>query len=199
MKRFSPIVTLVAVCWAVFVVNNLILRGSLTHFGIIPRRVSSLPGIIWSPFLHVSLAHLAANTLPLLILGAILCARSKAEFIGVTLAGIFVGGALTWLLARNACHVGASGLIFCYFGFLTSRAWFDRTILTFFLSLICMIGYGGILIGLLPVSAAISWEGHLAGFVSGIAAAWLVTNGNREAKSSGLGGLNRMPSRPVLK
>ena len=191
MKRFTPILTLVAVCWGVFAVNNLILGGALTPHGIIPRRIGSLPGIIWSPFLHASFGHLAANTLPLLILGGILCARSRAEFIAVTAGGVFIGGGLIWLLARKADHVGASGLIFCYFGFLTSRAWFDRTIFTFCLALICMVGYGGILIGLLPVFPGVSWEGHLAGLAAGVASARMITNKNRHEEAAGLPNLNK--------
>jgi membrane associated rhomboid family serine protease len=200
VKRFSPIITILVVCWVVFIINNLVLAGSLTHFGITPRRISSLPGIIWSPFLHLSFRHILANTLPLLILGGIICARNRAEFIGVTLAGIFIGGALTWLLARNACHVGASGLVFCYFGFLASRAYFDRTIITLLISIVCIVGYGGILKGLLPMSSAISWESHLAGLIAGIIIAWIATNQRRDAKALDSINSNRLadgsPTRP---
>lgn len=186
MKRFGPIIAMVVICWVVFVLNNLILGGSLTQHGIHPRHVSSLTGIIWSPFLHVSFAHLAANTLPLLVLGGIVCARSKAQFFGVTIAGILIGGGLTWLLARNADHVGASGLIFCYFGFLVSRAWFDRTILSFCLAVICMVGYGGILMGLLPTTPGVSWESHAAGLVAGIAAAGMIPKKSHDEVSVGV-------------
>src|SRR5438874_5321142 len=172
LKRFAPILSLIALCWLMFVLNNLILGGHLTQFGIRPRHLSSLPGIFWSPFLHVSFHHLVANTLPLLILGAIINARSAREFILVTVTGILLGGGFTWLIGRSAYHVGASGLIFCYFGYLASLAWFDRKIGTLFLSLICIVGYGGILRALLPTSAAVSWEGHLAGFLAGVALAW---------------------------
>lgn len=192
MKRFAPILTIVVVCWVVFVVNNLILGGALTQYGLHPRRLGGLPGIIWSPFLHGSFGHLAANTLPLLILGGIICARSKAEFIGVTAGGILLGGGLIWLLARNADHVGASGLIFCYFGFLASRAWFDRTIITFCLSVICMVGFGGILIGLLPLSAGVSWESHLAGLVAGVATARLITKKGPEEAPADPGGSKKV-------
>src|SRR5205823_3268855 len=123
---------------------------------------------IWSPFLHGSFQHLAANTLPLLVLGGILCVRSRAEFASITIAGIALGGGLTWLIGRNADHVGASGLIFCFFGYLASLAYFNRNIPTVFLSIVCILGYGGMLRGLLPTSGAISWEGHLAGLVAGI-------------------------------
>ena len=122
LKRFSPILALTAACWLVFLVNNLLWGGQFDKYGIRPRQLSSLPGIVFAPFLHGSYQHLAANSFPLLVLGGILCARSKGEFVVVTVAGIVLGGGLTWLLARNACHIGASGLIFCYFGYLASLA-----------------------------------------------------------------------------
>jgi membrane associated rhomboid family serine protease len=172
LKRLAPILSLTALCWLVFVLNNLILGGHLTQYAIRPRHVSGLLGILWSPFLHVSFHHLAANTVPMLILGGIICARGRAEFALVTAGGILLTGGLTWLIGRSAYHVGASGLVFCFFGYLASLAWFDRKIGTLLLSIICIVGYGGILRGLMPTSAAVSWEGHLAGFLAGIALAW---------------------------
>jgi membrane associated rhomboid family serine protease len=175
LKRFSPILLLVGLCWVLFVLNNLILGGHLTQFGIRPRHLSSLPGILFAPFLHVSFHHLAANTPPLLILGAVICARSKREFALVTLCGIILGGSFTWLIGRSAYHVGASGLIFCYFGYLASLAFFERKIGTLLLSLLCLVGYGGLLRGMVPTSTAVSWEGHVAGFLAGITLAWLTS------------------------
>jgi len=112
-----------------FLFDEWILKGALRQHGIHPRKMSSLLGILWSPFLHMSIGHLMANSLPLLILGGIISLRSRVDFFEITAGGILLGGFLTWLFARNGVHVGASGLIFCYFGFLTSRAWFDRSIL----------------------------------------------------------------------
>ena len=174
LKRLTPILLLTAVCWLVFLVNNLIWRGHLDQYGITPRQIGSLPGILYAPFLHASYRHLAANTLPLLILGGIICGRSRGEFVVVTVLGILLGGGLTWLLARHACHIGASGLIFCYFGYLASLACFRRTFWTLCLSLVCILGYGGLVWGILPTSAAISWESHLAGLIAGIALAWFI-------------------------
>jgi membrane associated rhomboid family serine protease len=174
LKRFGPILMLTAICWLVFLVNNSIWRGHFDQYGIVPRQISSLPGIIYAPFLHASYGHLTANTLPLLILGGILCGRSRGEFAVVTVAGILSGGGLTWLFARNACHIGASGLIFCYFGYLASLAYFHRTFGTLCLSVICIIGYGGLVWGVVPTSAPISWESHLAGLIAGTALAWLM-------------------------
>src|SRR5229473_657171 len=106
LKRFTPIITLVAVCWLVFVINNLLWHGHLDQYGVIPRHLASLPGIIWAPFLHGSFKHLVANTLPLLILGGIICTRSKAEFGLIAVAGTLLTGGLTWIFARNASHIG---------------------------------------------------------------------------------------------
>jgi membrane associated rhomboid family serine protease len=187
--RFTPVLVLTATCWLVFVVNNLVLGGRLTHHGIVPRHLSGLPGILWAPFLHTSFQHLAANTVPLFVLGGILCARGKNEFASVTAAGIVLGGLLTWLGARTANHVGASGLIFCYFGYIASSAWFNRSIGTLLLSLVCIVGYGGMLRGILPTSAAVSWEGHLAGLISGVTLAWLSSKTrNDEPKAAVLPG-----------
>jgi membrane associated rhomboid family serine protease len=174
LKRFIPVLVLTAVCWLVFLVNNLIFKGHFDQYGITPRQVSSLPGIIYAPFLHASYEHLAANTLPLLILGGVICGRSKGEFVVVTVAGILIGGGLTWLFARNACHIGASGLIFCYFGYLASLAYFHRTFGTLCLSVVCIVGYGGLVWGIVPTSTAISWESHLAGLMAGTVLAWLM-------------------------
>jgi membrane associated rhomboid family serine protease len=193
LKRFTPILMLTALCWVVFVVNNLLWHGQLIQYGIIPRHAGSLPGIIWAPFLHASFRHLAANTLPLLILGSILCARSQTEFAMSTLAGILIGGGLTWMLARNAVHVGASGLIFCYFGYLASLAYFKRTFGTLCLSVVCLFAYGGMLRGVLPTATAVSWEGHVAGLVTGIGLAALI--GRVDKKSADAG--ERVPQIPA--
>ncbi|MGO8674911.1 MAG: rhomboid family intramembrane serine protease [Limisphaerales bacterium] len=178
IRRFTPILTLVALCWLVFVVNNLLWNGRFNQYGITPRHLGSLPGILWAPLLHGSFRHLAANTVPLLILGGIICARSKAEFAAVAIAGTLLSGGLTWLLARNACHIGASGLVFCFFGYLASLAFFRRTFGTLVVSALCILGYGGMLRGVLPGSSAVSWEGHIAGLLAGIALAWLASRLN---------------------
>jgi membrane associated rhomboid family serine protease len=141
-----------------------------------PRQVSGLAGILYAPFLHASYEHLAANSLPLLVLGAILCARSRGEFLVVTVLGILLTGGLTWMFARSARHIGASGLIFCYFGYLASLAYFHRTFGTLCLSVVCILAYGGLIRGIVPTSAPVSWESHLAGLVAGAGLAWLMAN-----------------------
>ena len=182
-KRFIPIILLTTSCWLVFLINNVMWGGSFDCYGIAPRQVSGLPGIVFSPFLHGSYQHLTANTLPLLILGGIICGRSRGEFVVVTVTGILLGGGLTWLFARNACHIGASGLIFCYFGYLASLAWFNRTFGTLLLSVVCIVAYGGILRGIVPTAAGVSWESHLAGLAAGVAIAALMAKLEKTPRS----------------
>lgn len=197
LRRFMPIIMLVGLCWLVFVINNLLLNNGLARCGIEPRHLSGLPGIIWAPFLHGSFHHLAANTVPLLVLGAILCGRSKGEFALVSIGGGVLTGGLTWLFARNGCHLGASGLIFCFFGYIASLACFRRTFGTLILSLVCIVGYGGILKGLLPTSAAVSWEGHAAGLVAGIALAWVSSRFDKPRKDPEIKPLETKPGTPL--
>jgi membrane associated rhomboid family serine protease len=178
LKQLTPVVTLVALCWLVYAVNNLVWGGHLSQYGIIPRRLGSLPGIMWGPFLHASFHHLVANTVPLLILGGLICLQSSSEFVMITVAGTLLTGGLTWIFARNASHIGASGLIFCFFGYLASMAYFRRTLGTLILSVVCLLAYGGIVKGILPTSTPVSWESHIAGLASGIILAWLSTKMN---------------------
>jgi membrane associated rhomboid family serine protease len=180
LSRFVPIIALTAICWLVLGLDNFIWHGRLAQHGIIPRHIGSITGIVWAPFLHASARHLAANTLPLLILGGIICGRSRSEFAVVTVAGILLGGGLTWLIARNASHIGASGLIFCYFGYLASMAWFRRTFGTLCLSVVCILGYGGIVRGILPTAAAVSWESHLSGLIAGVVLAGFMAKLKKE-------------------
>jgi membrane associated rhomboid family serine protease len=191
LKRFTPILLLTALCWVVFLVNNLMLGGHFDQCGIKPRQISGLLGIIFAPFLHGSYQHLAANTLPLLVLGGILCARSQGEFVVVTVGGILLGGSLTWLFARNACHIGASGMIFCYFGYLASLAVFHRTFGTLCLSIVCILGYGGLVWGIVPTSAAISWESHFSGLVAGTVMAWFMAKLDKTPTGPNVGVLDK--------
>src|SRR5947199_1112971 len=150
LKRLTPALALIALCWAVFVLNNLILDGHLNQYGIRPRHIGGLPGIIWSPFLHGSLWHLLANTAPLALLGAILCLRGRNEFGIVAVAGVVLSGGLTWLIGRNAYHIGASGLIFCFFGYLASLAFLSARLAPCFCPLPASLGMAGSFWGFFP-------------------------------------------------
>ncbi|MEO7822867.1 MAG: rhomboid family intramembrane serine protease, partial [Gemmatimonadaceae bacterium] len=107
-----------AVFWAVFVVN-LALGGALLSLGVIPRTAIGLRGILFAPFLHASLDHIVANSIPFLVLGWMVMLRDERHFSPVTLAGMFGSALVAWLLgAPGSVHIGASGVIFGYLGFL---------------------------------------------------------------------------------
>lgn len=161
---------LVGLLWGIEVVN-LLSGHQLLQLGILPRTVVGLRGLVFAPFLHGGLAHLLANTLPLLVLGALVLARGRSTFIRVTAFVALVGGLLTWILGRPTLHVGSSGLIFGYFGYLIGSAWYERRPLPILLAVLATTLYGGILWGLLPVIPGVSWEGHLFGLIAGVLAA----------------------------
>ncbi len=171
-KNFLPVIVLVAAIWVVEVVNFLLGHG-LTSWGILPRRVSGLVGIPLAPFLHAGLWHAVSNTVPLLILGALTLIGGKTRFWASTVGIVLLSGVLVWLFARGVPHVGASGLVFGYFGALLARAYFERGLVSIAVACMTMILYGGILWGILPLRSYTSFEGHLFGLIAGIAVAWL--------------------------
>lgn len=163
----------VVVLWAVEIVDSLALDDRLERGGILPRRVDGLDGILWAPFLHDDLAHLASNTIPFLVLGGLIALRGLREWLWVTVAVILGGGALTWLLAGSGNHLGASGLVFGWFGAVLGFAVYERRLRSFAAALVAVLLYSGIVFGVLPQDG-VSWEGHLFGLVAGVLAArWL--------------------------
>ena len=168
------ILGLILVIWAVELVN-LLLGHQLNVLGILPRTVAGLPGIILSPFLHNGIDHVLLNTIPLIILGGLVILHGPRAFVEVSLVIILVTGVGVWIFGRSNYHVGASGLIFGYFGFLVGRSWYERSISSILIALVTIVLYGGILLGVLPIRAGMSWEAHLFGLLGGILAARLVS------------------------
>ena len=113
-----------------------------------------------------------ANTVGVLIFGGIVALRSRAHFWTVTIIGALASGIGTWLFGRPAVHIGASGVVFAYFGYLLFTGFFERRIASLLLSIAVFIVWGPTIYGVLPIERDISWEGHLFGFIGGIVAAW---------------------------
>lgn len=162
------LILLVSIAWAIEIVDRVILGGRLDSLGIHPRRMAGLVGIVLAPFLHLNFAHLMANTLPFLVLGYLVILRGKREFVFVSLVVMILGGSGVWLLGSSrSCHIGASGLIFGYLGYLLMRGWFERSFQSILLAGMAVFLYGGILWGVLPGQRGISWLGHLTGLLAG--------------------------------
>ncbi|HHO50195.1 MAG TPA: rhomboid family intramembrane serine protease [Deltaproteobacteria bacterium] len=167
----------VSILWAVHLVNTL-LGGVLIGFGIVPRTASGLYGILLAPFLHGSWSHLVLNSVSLVLLGAITMTRRRVDFYVVSVFGALASGLGTWLIgAPGSVHVGASGVIFAYLGFLMARGFFERSASSIVLSALVTWFFGSMVWGVLPtVGPGISWEAHLFGFLGGVGAARLLGN-----------------------
>lgn len=166
---------LIALMWGIEVLN-LLMGHSLSRIaGIQPRTLMGLIGIPASPFLHFSIFHLLMNTIPFAILGGLICLQDKKLFVEVSLIVILVSGLAVWILGRSAVHVGASALIFGYFGFLLASGWYAKDLKSIIIALGVLVFYGGMISGILPLRAYVSWEGHLSGLLAGILAAKLNT------------------------
>jgi membrane associated rhomboid family serine protease len=160
-----------AVFWTVFVLNSLV-GGSLLRLGVIPRTTVGLRGILFAPFLHGSLNHVVANSIPFLALGWMVMLRDERHFIPVTLAGMVGSGLMAWLLgAPGTVHIGASGVIFGYLGFLMLAGWYTRSFGSILLSLIVTVVWGSLVLGVLPGVPGVSWQAHIGGFLGGVLAA----------------------------
>lgn len=170
------LLTLVAIAWALEIVDIVVFRRALDSFGIRPRTLVGLRGILFAPFLHGGLPHLIGNTVPFLVLGWFVMLRETSDFLIVSVVAALISGLGTWLIgAPFSIHIGASGVIFGYLGYLLGRGYFERSFAAIFLSVLAGFLYGGILWGVLPTRVGISWEGHLFGFVGGVVAAKLLS------------------------
>ena len=167
----------VTLLWAVFAVDW-VLGGALEQYGVRPRSVTGLWGILFAPFLHANFNHLAANTIPVLALGWLVMLRDPKHFILVVLAATLGGGVAAWLLgAPNSVHIGASGVIFGFLGFLIFAGWYARSFSSIAISLVVISLWGGLVLGVLPQEVGVSWQSHLGGFVGGaLAARWFARN-----------------------
>ncbi|MGK7953023.1 MAG: rhomboid family intramembrane serine protease [Xenococcaceae cyanobacterium] len=165
----------IGIFWILELMDVFLLNDRLNSFGIEPRTLSGLQGLIFAPFLHGGLGHLVANTVPFLTLGWLTMIQETSDFYIVSLVTMLVGGMGVWLFgATGSVHIGASILIFGYLGFLLLRGYFQKNIPSILLSVIVFFLYGGLVWGVLPSQPGISWEGHLFGFLGGSIAAWMI-------------------------
>jgi len=168
--------------WLAHVLNTLT-GHQLDAFGIYPRRIETLPGIVLWPFLHANFNHLILNTTPLLFMGYLVALRGRWLFVSTSLLIMVVGGLGVWLFGRPAFHIGASGLVFGYFGFLVAIGIYERSIPGLAIASLTLFYYGGIIFGVLPTNSFVSWEGHLFGLLAGIFAARIFANTGRSKRT----------------
>jgi membrane associated rhomboid family serine protease len=164
-----------AVIWVLQVVNWADGYRLDTELGILPEHVSRLPEIFTAPLLHFSWQHIEGNSVPLFVLGALAAYRSIPRFLLASLIIAVTSGLAVWLFqSSNELTVGASGLIFGYFGYVLVRGFFDKNFVDIGVGLVAGALYWTILAVALPGTPGVSWIGHLGGLVGGILAAWLL-------------------------
>ena len=165
----------VSVMWFVRGIDSFLPKGfSSAGLGIVPRTWDGLYGIPVTPFIHEDFEHLLSNTIPFVILGALILARGVIEFVFVFFMTTLVSGVGTWMFGEgNSEHIGASGIVFGFFGYLVFRTAFDRKISSALITLIVAVAYGGAMTWSLIPEDHVSWSGHFFGFIGGFAAARL--------------------------
>lgn len=180
LQRFVfPIVAILLAMWLVRFVD-LVLPTDLNRWGLEPRSVGGLVGIVAMPFLHANFGHLIANTIPLaILLGLTAASRERAWLVVIWIA--IGNGVLLWLFGRNAMHVGASGLVFGLIAYLITVGLREKEIASIATALVVGMLFGATLVsGVIPsFGSTVSWDGHLTGAIAGI----LVAIGTSERRA----------------
>lgn len=176
LGRFVSPVALLALMWIVQLADA-VLPGSFSGFGLRSWDLSGLGGIVVGPLLHASWPHLIANSVPFLVLGCLVAVEGTRRFWAVTAMVAVIGGLGTWVAnAPGTLTVGASGLVFGYFGYVVLRVFAPgrvaHRILYAVVAIVVISLYGGsMLAGVVGVREGISWQAHLFGAIGGGVAA----------------------------
>ncbi|MFD2696795.1 rhomboid family intramembrane serine protease [Mesonia sediminis] len=145
---------------------------NLNTYGVGPKSLKGLVGVLCAPFIHGSINHLYNNSIPLFVLLMSLIYFYKPIAGKVVLYGFFLAGMLTWLLGKSgSVHIGASGIIYMLASFLFFKGIWSKHYRLIALALLVVFVYGSLVWGLFPGERGVSWEGHLAGFIAGLSLA----------------------------
>jgi membrane associated rhomboid family serine protease len=175
LSRIRPVLVLIIAIWVIEIINFALQHRLNIWFGLEPRTFSGLIGIPAMPLLHGSIGHAAANTLPLIFLGGLGLLVAPRRFAKASFAIVFVSGLAVWLMARDGIVVGASGLIFGWFGFLLALGAIERSPRAIIGAIIVIIFYGGMVWGLFPKTGVrVSWEAHMFGAATGAIVAYML-------------------------
>ena len=173
-KALFVMVGFIAIIWALQIANWTDHYGLDNSYGIIPRDVLRLPNIFLAPFLHLSWSHIEANSGPLFIFGFLAAYRGVWRFVGVTLLIAITSGMAIWFFAgSNTLTVGASGLIFGYFGYVVIRGLIDRNLIDALVGAVMALSFAYLVTVAVPGTPGVSWIGHIGGLAGGVAAGWI--------------------------
>jgi len=186
-KAFFLMVGFIALIWVLQIFNWAGHYRLDYDYGVLPRNIGRLPQIFSSPFLHFSWDHIEGNSGPLFVFGLLAAYRGVTRFLGVTLLVAVTSGLAVWLFqGHNELTVGASGLIFGYFGYVLSRGLIDRNLIDALAAVVMALSYAYILTVAIPGTPGVSWMGHLGGLLGGVAAGWIFRSG-RAVSGAGRG------------
>ena len=164
--------TLVVVCVLVKLAE-MTFETDFVQFGVFPRKVSGLLGILTYPFIHSGWPHLFNNSTAILVLGTMLY-YSYREVANKTLLWVYIiSGVWLWIGGRANFHIGASGIVYALFGFLFVSGIIRKHLKLMALSLMVIFLYGSLVWGVFPIDDKVSWEGHLFGLLAGITVAFV--------------------------
>jgi len=141
---------------------------NFTKYGVYPKNLSGLKGVFFSPFIHSDTYHLFNNSIPLFVLLSSLIYFYKEIYLKVLIIGGMLSGLLTWVIAREAYHIGASGIVYLLFSFVFFSGIIKKQYQLVAVSLIVIFLYGSMIWYMLPIKDGVSWEGHLSGFLIGL-------------------------------
>ncbi|MCF6167563.1 rhomboid family intramembrane serine protease [Lutibacter sp.] len=149
---------------------------NFNKYGIYPKTFLGLRGVLYSPFIHSNATHLFNNSIPLgVMLGCLYYFYNKIAT-KVLLIGFILTGILTWIFARPAYHIGASGVVYFLVSFIFFSGVFRKYYRLIALSLAVVFLYGSMVWYIFPIEQKISWEGHLSGFLIGFIVAYIYKN-----------------------
>jgi membrane associated rhomboid family serine protease len=164
--------TIMLFCSIILIINT-VLPMDLNRFGIVPRSFEHLSGIFIAPFLHGSWLHLLSNFLPFMVFGTLIGAQGIKRFWQLFILHIVSTGLLVWLFARgNSVHIGMSGVIYAFWGYLIVYGFVRGKMLHLIISLLMLIFYGGLVFGVFPTRFGVSFESHLLGALVGAASGY---------------------------
>jgi len=141
--------------------------------GIVPRTGRGILGVATAPFVHDNFSHFLANLPPFVVLGALVLRRGGHAFVETAVVLLLLSGGMVWAMGRKGVHVGMSGVIFGFLGYLLGMAWVTKELWDLLIAVLVLLVYGGMLAGIKPARNGTSWEGHLFGLIAGVAKLWI--------------------------
>ncbi|MFD8481259.1 rhomboid family intramembrane serine protease [Kitasatospora sp. NPDC059673] len=173
-RAFFTMFGFLCLIWIVQVANWAMDEQIALQHGIRSHQLDSLPNLLTAPFLHLNWQHLEGNSGPLFVFGFLAAYRGVRKFLALTALLVVTSGMAVWLFERDdVVTVGASGVIFGYFGYVVLRGLFDRNLIDTLIGLVMGASFAYLLTTAIPGTPGVSWLGHLGGLVGGLAGAWI--------------------------